>query len=246
MYDNTYFGNREESAMQNRHYNGDGSQPNDNFYNGNGYYPADAMNQQVQQNMQQGADAAKPYVILVANSTTNNVTATILDANNQLLPTATNFGNTAAVTITMQNGNLNYGQWLGQYREKPFRVAQTFQTSANTSQPFQSLNFTTFDTFGASTTYARVPILNLFQNQNGGSCLDYPFTVDGNTKITFTLLASASVTIQFFPNKVYNISHGLSGRNVNMQMGNPRINGVPYLAPQAPGVSTPMVQIGAY
>ena len=106
------------------------------------------------------------------------------------------------------------------------------------------MNFTTFDTFGASTTYARVPVLNIFQNQSGGSVLDYPFTVDGNTKITFTLLASATVTIQFYPNKVYNISHGLAGRNVNMQLGNPRITGVPYLAPAAPGVSTPMIPLG--
>lgn len=242
-----YFENLEDGAMNNRAYNAEGrsfynADSNDNYWNwnGDGYYSADAG----QPVMVQGADASQPYIIQVANSTTNNVTAVVFDANVNLLPTATNYGNSAAVTITMQNGNLTYGQFLGQLREKPFRISQIYQFSSNTSQPFQALSFTTFDTFGASTNYSRAPILNPFQNQSGASILDYPFTVDGNTKLSFTLLASATTTFQFYPNKVYNISHGLAGRNVNMMLGNPKIAGVPYLAPSPAGVSTPMIPIG--
>lgn len=246
MY-NSYFQNRENEMMNNRSYNADGNRyfnvygnNNDNFYQGDGYYAADANSGM----MQMGADQSQPYIIQVANSTTNNVTAVVFDANVNLLPTATNYGNSAAVTITMQNGNLTYGQFLGQLREKPFRISQIYQFSSNTSQPFQALSFTTFDTFGASTNYSRAPILNPFQNQSGASILDYPFTVDGNTKLSFTLLASATTTFQFYPNKVYNISHGLAGRPVNMMLGNPKIAGVPYLAPSPAGVSTPMIPIG--
>lgn len=236
-----YFSDRENDAMNNRFYNAS----NDEFYNGDGYY--NAMGMPAVQGLpvvDMGADVSQPYIIQVANSTTNNVTATLFDANISLLGTTNNFGNSAAVTITMQNGNLTYGQFLGQLREKPFRINQIYQVSTTNAQVTQALSFTTFDTFGASTNYSRAPILNPFQNQSGTSVLDYPFTVDGNTKLTFTLLGSATVTFQFFPNKVYNISHGLAGRPVNIMLGNPKIAGVPYLAPAAPGVSTPMIPLG--
>lgn len=246
MYNN-YFQNRENESMNNRSYNADGNRyfnaygnNNDSFYQGDGYYQADAQSQM----MSMGADQSQPYIIQVANSTTSNVTATLFDSNINLLPTANNFGNGAAVTITMQNGNLTYGQFLGQVREKPWRAAQVYQTSTTNAQVTQSLSFTTFNEFGASTNYGRAPILNPFQNQSGTSVLDYSFTIDGNTKITFTLLGSATVTFQFFPNKIYNVSAGLGGRPVNVMMGNPRIQGVPYLAPSAPGVNTPMIPLG--
>lgn len=240
-----YFSDRENEMMNNRSYNAVGAHyynaSNDNFYQGDGYYNADAAMQMVDM----GAPASQPYIIQVSNSTTNNVSGVVLfDANNALLPTSNNYGNSAAVTVTMQNGNLTYGQFLGQLREKPFRISQIYQVSTTNAQVTQALSFTTFDDFGASTNYSRAPILNPFQNQSGTSILDYSFTVDGNTKMTFTLLASATVTFQFFPNKVYNISAGLSGRPVNVMLGNPRISGVPYLAPVSAGVATPMIPLG--
>jgi len=236
MY-NTYFSNRENEAMNNRFYNAS----NDNFYNGDGYYNADAGLMM----MDMGAEASQPYIIQVANSTTSSTTVTLFNSNVNLLPTSNNFGNAAAVTVTMQNGNLTYGQFLGQLREKPFRISQVYQVSTTNAQVTQALSFTTFDTFGASTNYSRAPIINPFQNQTGTSVLDYPFTVDGNTALSFTLLGSATVTFQFFPNKVYNISHGLAGRPVNVMLGNPKISGVPYLAPAAAGVATPMIPLGS-
>ena len=236
MY-NTFFSNRENEAMNNRFYNAS----NDNFYNGDGYYNADAG----MMTLDMGAEASQPYIIQVANSTTSSTTVTLFNSNLNLLPTANNFGNAAAVTVTMQNGNLTYGQFLGQLREKPFRISQVYQVSTTNAQVTQALSFTTFDTFGASTNYSRAPIINPFQNQTGTSVLDYPFTVDGNTALSFVLLGSATVVFQFFPNKVYNISHGLAGRPVNVMLGNPRIAGVPYLAPAAAGVSTPMIPLGS-
>lgn len=233
-----YFQNKENEAMGNRFYNAS----NDDFYNGDGYYSA--MGDESQRMMMQGAEISQPYIISVANSTSSNVSASVFNSNVNLLPTANNFGNAAAITITMQNGNLTYGQFLGQIREKPFRISQIYQVSTTTAQVTQALAFTTFDTFGASTNYSRAPIINPFQNQSGTSVLDYPFTVDGNTLLTFTLLASATVTFQFFPNKLYNISHGLAGRPVNVMLGNPKIAGVPYLAPSSAGVSSPMIPIG--
>jgi len=230
-----FFSNRESEAMNNRYYNAS----NDNFYNGDGYYSADGAS------VSMGAESSQPYIIQVSNSTTNNVTGvTLFNSNVSLLPTTTNYGNVAAVTVSLQNGNLTYGQFLGQIREKPFRISQIYQVSTTNAQVTQALAFTTFDTFGASTNYSRAPIINPFQNQTGTSVLDYPFTVDGNTAFSFTLLASATVTFQFFPNKIYNISHGLAGRPVNVMLGNPKIAGVPYLAPAQAGVSTPMIPLG--
>ena len=138
-----YFQNKENEAMGNRFYNAS----NDDFYNGDGYYSAIGDGQA----MMQGAEISQPYIISVANSTSSNVTANIFNSNQNLLPTSTNFGNAAAVTITMQNGNLTYGMFLGQIREKPFRISQIYQVSTTTAQVTQALAFTTFDTFGAST-----------------------------------------------------------------------------------------------
>lgn len=238
MY-NEYFSNREESAMGNNHFNAS----NDNYYQGDGnYYGADAGC-----GANTGApEPSQPYILSIANSTTSAVTAAVMfDANIATLPTTTNFGNGAAITITMQNGALTYGQFLNQIKAKPFRVAQIMLVSTTAAQVLNAITFLTFDTFGASTTFSKTPFLNPFQNQSGSTYVDYPFTVDGNTKLTINIAASATLTAYFFPNKVYDFSRGLVGRNPSMPQGSPNAIGLKVIQPQMGGVANPMVQIGS-
>ncbi len=247
MY-NEYFSNRERSAMNNPAYNAGGPQ----FHNvsGPGYYMADEGFYNVGGQSTPGCDPnivedSQPFILSIANSTTTAVAGVILlDANTATLPTTTNFGNAAAITITLQNGNLTYGQFLNQIKAKPFRVAQLMLNSTTASQVLNSITFTTFDTFGAQTVFSKTPYLNPFQNQSGSTIVDYPFTVDGNTKLAINISASATLILYLFPNKVYDFGRGLVGRNVNIPLGNPNVSGLRLLGGAGMGQPTKFTQIG--
>ena len=243
-----YFENQEDNAMENRSYNADGNYYNasdNNFYQSEGFYNAQGMPMQQMAPAPQ-VEASQPFVISIANSTTVAVTnAVIFDANTATLPTTTNFGNSASITITLQNGNMTYGQLLQSlHGGLTFRVAKWIIYSTTASQPYQNVNFTTFDTFGPQTVFSQTPFPNAFQQQTTIGELTYPITVNGFTKLTMNILASATAVLYVYPSKVYNMSNGLVGRDVSMQYGNPNVSGVKLLEPNMSGPSTGFRQIG--
>ena len=82
--------------------------------------------------------ASLPYIVNIQNTTTADVTGvSILGANVNI--NATNFGNAAAIVITMDNGSVTYVQFLQSIISEPFRVGLMYLQSANAQQPFKQL-----------------------------------------------------------------------------------------------------------
>lgn len=163
-----------------------------------------------------------PYVFIIANSTTADVSSvTILGANYNTVG-ATNNGNVAAITITMESGT--YAQFLENIKSQPFKVGITHLESSNTSQPFKTLTFTQGAANGLSQTWPVTPKKDPNQQQSGVTILRNKYTVDAWTKISTTILGSATLTMSMYPMQELNVARGLEGRPVDKPYGAPNMS----------------------
>ena len=164
--------------------------------------------------------ASLPYILNIANSTTDDVTSvTVLGANVNI--GAANQGNVAAITVTMDNGTVTYLQFLQSIISEPFRVGLMYLQSANASQPFKQLTISYTEPNGRVVTTPITPALDPMQQQSGVTVIRHMFPVNANTSLTTTILASATLVLRLYPSEVLDISRSLTGRQVNKNFGNP-------------------------
>lgn len=161
---------------------------------------------------QGSAPVSDPYVLQYSNSTTNDVTAYIFGFN--LYNGVSNYGNPAAVTITnLQNSTVGYGGLINQSNNKPFKIGKWRFQSSTASQLQQTLVINHVDANGKTyTTPVNLSImLDAYQQQSTVLDVTKPVTIDGNTYISFTLKASATLTISMFPVNVISSKAVLNG-----------------------------------
>ncbi len=171
-----------------------------------------------------GLPVSDPYIIQYVNTTTNDVTATIFGFNDtQNTP---NFGNPAAVVITNSQGG-TYGRLWAQSNNKPFKIGKIRFESATAAQLQQTYSIIQVDASGKTYT---VPLnlsvqLDAYQFQATIRDVVRTISVDGNTSITFTLKASATLVISMYPIVILSGKAVLNGgKNVNNARA-PRLSG---------------------
>jgi hypothetical protein len=170
------------------------------------------------------AKASLPFIINVANSTASDVASVQVLGSNSNLFGATNFGNPASITITMDNGDVTYTEFLESIKSEPFKVGLMYLQSANTSQPFKQLNIEYREPNGRKVTLPVTPALDPMQQQGGVTIVRHKFPVNAFTKITTTILASATLTMRFYPSEQLDISRGLIGRSVGKGYSKPNLS----------------------
>jgi len=175
--------------------------------------------------------ASLPFIILISNSTTDDVTGVkILGANANA--GANNNGNVAAITISLDSDDVTYSEFLQSIKSEPFKVGLMQLQSSNTSQPFKRLTITNKESNGRKTTLPVTPTLDPNQNQAGVTNVRYAFPVNAFTEITTTILASATLTMRLYPMAQLDIARGLSGQSVEKAYAKPNL----YQIPGTPGV----------
>lgn len=168
--------------------------------------------------------ASLPYVINIANSTTDDVSSVIfLDANKAGNASAPAFGNDAAISITM-DGNITYAEFLQAIKSEPFKVGLMHLQSSNTSQPYKQLTITNREANGRKLELPITPSLDPMQQQAGVSIVRYAFTVNAFTSITTTILASATLTVSMYPMQQINVARSLDGRTVAKDYSRPNLS----------------------
>ena len=160
------------------------------------------------------AKASLPFIINIANSTTDDVANVVFLGSNSNLFGATNFNNAAAITITMDNGTVTYTEFLESIKSEPFKVGLMYLQSANTSQPFRQLVIAYREPNGREVTMPVSPALDPMQQQGGVTIVRHKFPVNAFTQITTTILASATLTVRLYPSEQLDVSRGLSGRPI--------------------------------
>lgn len=159
------------------------------------------------------AKASLPFIVNVQNTTASDVAnVSILGANSNTFG-STNFGNPVAIVITMDNGDITYTEFLESIKSEPFKVGLMYLQSSNTSQPFKQLTVEYREPNGRKVTLPVTPALDPMQQQAGVTIVRYQFPVNAFTKMSTTILASATLTLRLYPMEQLDISRSLSGQN---------------------------------
>jgi len=171
----------------------------DRSYGEDNYYADGARAQAPAPAVAVSAKPPIPYQVIVQNTTASNGTAVIFGKNKWLL--TSNFGSSAGVTVTPSQSNISYLQLLQQSADQPFETQLIKVSSDNTSQIDQSFTTTTFDANGqeATTPLITDAYVSAYQNQDKRVELPVKLRIDGNTYLSFTILATTIATITIFP-----------------------------------------------
>ena len=165
-----------------------------------------------------------PYVIQYENTTAGDLTATLFGYNDFF--GAANFGNPAGIVITNLQGG-TYGRMIAQSNNKFFKVGKWRFQSATPAQLQQTMNLTHFDANGKNyTTPLNLSIMrDAYQFQADIIDVTKPVTVDGNTQITWNLVAGAVLVISIFPVKMISGKAELNGGTLLNSAKAPRLSG---------------------
>ncbi len=172
------------------------------------------------------ASPSIPFRFAIANSTGGTVNATIGGASQNVA--AVNQGNNGAITVTYQNGNLTYINWLQALMTYSFSVGMLYMQSTTTNQNLQQVTETQTDINGSNSTIYHNTALNEFQNQSGVSTLRCNINFNGLTALTVPILANATLNLWLYPQTGLDISQSLVGAPAKQGFANPQITGVPY------------------
>ena len=172
----------------------------------------------------QAAPTSLPYIVSVQNSTTAAIAnVTIFNANVSLAATDTAFGNTAGIVITSGVTGVSYYKLLQVSKDKPFRVAQTYISSATTGQIQVQYSVVQIAPNGVRVDTPITPNIDPYQFQSTVLVNTTQYIVDGDTSIVFaSLFASTTVTFQLFPVNTANVTRTLTDTGVVNQLGSPQ------------------------
>ncbi len=177
------------------------------------------------------AKTPSPYVLNIANTTAGTLNALLFGYNKY--SQSTNFGSDVGINVTNANAGVTYLQTINQLASQPIETSYVRLTSTNVAQITQPWIYVSFDANGQS---CNVPIITSTffspsQFQSGIMDVTQSLKIDGNTSITFPVLATSSVTMAFFPSSKVNAAGVLSGRPALQQyaMPNLAVAGTPVL-----------------
>lgn len=170
------------------------------------------------------AKSPTPYQVTVENTTAGTLTAILFGKNQYLL--STNFGSATGIIVTPAQTNVSYLFLLQQSADQPFETSLIRIQSANTVQITQILTVTVLDANGQSAT---LPIItqsyfSSYQQQSGILDVPYSLKIDGNTSVSFPVLATTTVIITFFPAEKVDTARALNGKGAKAVYGNPQVN----------------------
>jgi hypothetical protein len=165
-----------------------------------------------------------PYVIQYFNTIAVNTPAVLFGYNDNF--GALNFGNAATVTITNLQGG-TYGRLLAQSNNKFFKIGKWRFQSGSPAQLQQTYSLVHFDANGKQySTPLNLSIMkDAYQFQNDIIDVAKICTIDGNTSVTFTLVASATLVISMFPIAVISGKAKLNGGTSVNTAKAPRLSG---------------------
>ncbi len=164
-----------------------------------------------------------PYQLVITNTTAGALNAVLFGKNIYLL--STNFGSAVGLTVTPSQSNVTYLQLLQQSGDQPFETSLIrIQTTTNT-QLTQIVNITSTDANGQQCTIPLITQSYFSANQFQSTILDIPYSlkIDGNTYLTYSVLAGEVVTMTFFPAEKANVSRMLGGASTLQKYGVPQV-----------------------
>lgn len=166
-----------------------------------------------------------PYVIMLQNTDlANNHTAVLFGYNDNF--NVANYGNDPTVILTNLQGG-TYGRLIAQSNNKFFKIGKWRFQSTTPAQLQVTMLITHTDANGkAYTTPLNLSIMrDAYQQQADIIDITKPVTIDGNTTLSFLLLASATIVISMFPTEILSGKARLNGGQSLNGARAPRLSG---------------------
>jgi hypothetical protein len=185
------------------------------------YFDNDAMSYA---SGQETVAMSDPYVIQIVSTAVATVTVNLFGFNDNF--NATNYGNVATTTITSLMGG-TYGRLIAQSNNKFFKIGRFRFQSSTANQLAQTLTLTHFDANGKQySTPLNLSIMrDAYQFQSDILDVTKTISIDGNTQISFPLLASGTIVISMFPVAVISGKAVLNGGASYNTARAPRLSG---------------------
>jgi len=147
------------------------------------------------------APAPRPYSITIANGNTVDSTVVLFGFGKYI--NATNLGSDTGVTLTATNSSFTYQEFVSQSAMQPF-TTQLVRIKANDATDASIpdvLNFNYRDIGGdvLTTSVYTDEYLTEFANKNGKVSMPIAQKIHANMFITFTITASKTIVITFYP-----------------------------------------------
>jgi hypothetical protein len=173
------------------------------------------------------AQLSDPYVIQYTSTALVTQQAILFGYNDYFqLP---NFGNVGTTTITnLQTGTLQgYGRLVAQSNNKNFKIGKWRFQSVNASQLAQTLQLNHVDANGKQySTPLNLSIMrDAYQQQSDILDVTKTITIDGNTFISFPILAGTTLVISMFPIAIVSAKAVLNGGTSLNKAKAPRLSG---------------------
>ncbi len=170
------------------------------------------------------ANVSDPYVVSYTNSTSGTLTAVLFGYNDNF--GSATYGNPVGITIANLQGG-TYGRLLAQSNNKNFVIGKWRFQCSTAAQLSQTLSLNHVDGNGKQySTPLNLSIMrDAYQQQSDILDVTKSITIDGNTYITFPLLAGAVLTIAMFPTSVLSGKAQLSGNRSLQSARAPRLSG---------------------
>jgi len=172
------------------------------------------------------AKQPSPYQVNVTNTTAGSLTCVLFGMNQYLL--TSNFGSATGLTVAPAQTNVSYLELLQQSASQPFETSLIRVQTGSTNASAQLTQILTVTSKDANGQLCQIPIITqsyFSANQFQPNILDvpYPVKIDGNTNISFVVLATVTVTITFFPSNKVNASRILGGGSELQQYSAPAV-----------------------
>lgn len=171
-----------------------------------------------------GSMQSQEYIVSYYNSTSATVTCILFGFNDYA--TSTNYGNPTTVTVTNVQGG-TYGRLINQSNNKNFQIGQWRFISTTSSQLTQSLTINYVDANGdvMQKPFTLSVLKDPYQFQSDTLDIRKTITIDANTFLTFPLLATTTLTIAMWPNKILSGKAKLNGLSGDGRFSIPRVSG---------------------
>ena len=177
-----------------------------------------------------------PYIIQLVNACTTAI-ANVDVGDSYLQRAASNFGQSANITITSTISGVSYIEFLAQSESQPVKIGRTMVICTTAGQLDQTIAVTHRDASGNRADHIITPTVDPYQNQTDRIIDDYEYLFDGYTRLRFNQInASATVTLRMYPINKFVATQLIAGRGAEQTYGPPHIVKAALVQVKKPGL----------
>lgn len=155
-----------------------------------------------------------PYIIRVVSTNDGGGTANVDIGDSYTNRAASNFNQSAQITISSTITGVTYIEFLAQSESQPFYIGRTMVISTSAGQIEQTVAVTHRDANGDRVDHILAPTVDPYQNQTDRIIDDYTYLFDGATRLRINRVnALATVTFRLYPTGKFVATQLVAGRN---------------------------------